>query len=361
MLYTLSQAREALKRYVDQGSCNNTIIDARINEALERLTDNADFECMKATMRIATCNKSFTLPFNVEKLMYVDVNGTPSKIFGLPYQFLSSGPGDLDYRNASSGFRDVMDQGESPVQFDIPYSYVDGSGVTVDTSTTGMRILAFSTAAEDTGKTVKIRGFAGSGNGDEVNAGRDSGEDVVINRWEYGVEGHISGFWNSGFAPSTAYFREITEIIKPETKGYVSLFAVDGSNSVPLSTYFSYLAKLHPLQTIPQFRRYAVTNTGNGTVPSSLLALVRLRHVPLVDASDILPIDSMQALKLMVMALREENAGNLQGAVNLEERAVKVMQNREKARTVSDGTPVIINSEYRTSVGRHLNRGGLIL
>jgi len=105
----------------------------------------------------------------------------------------------------------------------------------------------------------------------------------------------------------------------------------------------------------------AATDTTAISYPTvEALALVKLRFVPLVDSTDEVPIDSIQAIKLMVMAIREENSGNLQNAVNFETQAKRVLTDREKSRTMSDGTPVVFNSEYRTSLGRHLNRGILL-
>ena len=86
-----------------------------------------------------------------------------------------------------------------------------------------------------------------------------------------------------------------------------------------------------------------------------------MRHVPLVDGDDILPIDSLQALKLMVMALKEENAGNVAGAEMFEGKALAVMLNRERSRTQSDGVPVIYNTDYRLSLGRKLNKGRMLV
>ena len=361
MLYTLSQARQQLKRFVDNGSCKEPVIDARINEALERLTDITDFECMRATMRITTCNNIFSLPYNVEKLLFADVNGTPAKIFGRAYQYLSSGVGDLDERSWGSGFRDIMDQGEYPVQYDVPACYIDSAGETIDARDSGLRLMAFSSAQEDEGKTLRIRGYHGSGSGEQVEASPNTqGEAVMIQQWDGGVEGEVYGYWNFGLKHSSNPYSKVTEVIKPETQGYVSLFAVAGSNSDPEKTHFTFLAKYHPRQTIPQFRRYAVTNCKDRGY-SSVLALVKLRNVPLVDGDDILPVDSMQALKLMVMAISEENKGNLQGALNFEAQATAVMMKRESSRVQSDGLPVIFNADYRTSAGRHMNRHGLIL
>lgn len=375
MLYTLDQARTAVKRFVDNGSCNNTVIDARVNEALERLTDNVDLECMRAVIRILVCDRSFTLPYNVEKLLFADVNGTPAKLFGQPYQFLSSGPGDLDFRTSGSWFKDILDQGDFPMMFDIPKCYtwpVDGVDTTFDVSTTGLKLFAVSTSSADTSLSLRVRGHIP--NGEMVGASTGSqGEAIPINYWQGGVEGSLAGLWGIDLHTSASRFSDILEIIKPETTGYITLYAVDVSNSrLAPKAFFAFLGKYHPRQTIPQFRRYAITNntvacaydssyTADNCYGNAILALVKMRCVPLVDADDILPIDSLQALKLMVMAIREENAGNLQGSANLEGQAVSVMLKREKSRLQSDGVPAILNVDYRCSLGRHLNRRGLIM
>lgn len=358
MIYTLAQAREAVKRFVDAGSCHVATIDARVNEALERLTDNVDFECMQATIRIATCKLSFSLPYNVEKLLFVDVNGTPAKIFGRAYQFMSSGTGDLDVRCGGSGFRDILDQGEFPLQFDIPKLIKHEDGTVVNVHREGMRLVALSTHAEDVGQVLKVRGFHGTG--ESIRTAGAAGEDIAIQRWVGGVEGQLQGHFGSDIKLSAHRFSEVTEVLKPPTKGYITLYATRASNTAPELTVFSFLAKYHPDQRIPQFRRYAITNT-SGNAPSSVLALVKMRHIPLVEADDILPIDSLQALKLMVMAIREENLGNLQGAINFEGQAVGVMLKRERAHTQSDGMPTMLNVDYRCSLGRRMNRRGVIL
>ncbi len=380
MLYTLDQARAAVRRFVDSGSCTLATIDARINEALERLTDNADFECMRAVVRISVCDLSFTLPYNVEKILMVTLDGTPAHIFNQPYQFLSSGPGDLDMRGVggsgcgcSSGctsgscipWNDLLDQGEFPTMFDVPKCYtwpVAGVDTEVDVSETGMQLMAFSSAAEDAGKKLRVRGYNGIKEMVGASVGAQ-GEEITIHAWDNGLEGSLSGWWGVNLNPSVNRFTDVTGIVKPETAGYVSLFAVAGSNSIaaPLA-YFSFLGKYHPRQTVPAFRRYALTSKDTtSTCATNVLALVRLRPVPLVDGTDILYIDSMQALKLMVMAITEENKGNLQGALNFESQAVAVMQKRERARLQAAGAPVILNVDYRLSTGRYLNRGGLIL
>ena len=69
------------------------------------------------------------------------------------------------------------------------------------------------------------------------------------------------------------------------------MYAVDTVHNM-----FFFLGKYHPAQKIPQFRRYGITNKAVGR-KANMLLLVKLRHIPLVHEDDILPLDSIQALK----------------------------------------------------------------
>lgn len=345
MLYTLADARTEVGPFVDGGSCNTTVIDARINQALERLLDR-DYDSLKKIIRLRVCNHCIALPYNVETVMWVDINGTPSRVFGMPYQFLSSGPGDLDYRSRSSSFQDLVDKGDHwPVMFDIPESYeVDGETYTPS----GMRLLAVSQEQEDAGKTILVRGFADTGV--EVRTDGTAGEELTIHRYGAGVDGLLVGFWDKQLVPSTAAYTDVTRVVKPRTRGYVTLYAVDTINN-----YMYFLAKYHPDETVPSYRRYQITNACCSNY-TNILALVKLRYVPLVSAEDVLPIDSLQALKFMIMALREENAANLAGSEALEDKARRILEARQASRNMTNGTPVILNQDYRTSLGRALNK-----
>ncbi len=358
MLYTLSQAREKLKRFVDGGSCNNTVIDEMINDALERLMESESWDCLEVMTRIATCNACFPLPYNAARVTACTIDGAPSKVFSRMYQFLHSGPGDLDYRGSASAFQDLVDMGDHwPTMFDIPHTYsntVDGEGETEVEVPDGLKLVAFCQDVADVGSALTVYGYK---TGSEiVRNGAVEGEAINVIQWPGGVEGAINTglvgqLWVDVAPLSTNAFTDITRIIKAETRGYVSLYAVD-----PDTNRMFFLAKYHPRQTIPQFRRYRITNKVSDVSTTSVLALLKLRYVPLVADDDILPIDSLQALKLMVMAISEENKANLQVAVGMASMASAVLAKKEESRTTSKGTPVILDSDYRTSLGAKLSR-----
>jgi len=345
MIYTLQDARDLCKRFVDNGTCKNAAIDARVNEALERLMEAQPWECLRRPMRVTTCNRILPLPFNVEKIVSACVDGCPARTFNQAYQFLSSGPGDLDYKIVSSGIKDLMDQGDHwPIMFDIPKKLeVDNTEVFPE----GLNLCAFAAQDDDRKSPLVVKGFTSSG--------AEVTESLPIQPWQGGVEGELYGTWGNGITISTNLFQDITEVVKAETTGYVSLYAV-----YPTSNFMFYLAKYHPRQTRPQFRRYVITNSTKD-YRTCMLLQVHIKYQPLVDAGDVLPVDSLQALKLMVMSITEENKMNLPQAQILAQQAVALMSKREEARTLSQGAPTIVNTDYRTSLGRFMNHGGRIL
>lgn len=347
MLHTLAEARTVVGRFVGSGTCNASTINDAINEALERLLDLQPWECLKKNIRITTCKNCIALPYEVEAVLAVDIDSVPGRAFGQMYQFLSSGPGDLSTHSHLSGTRDLMDLGDQwPVMYDVPDRYPIDTNSDNDVFPEGMPIAAFSTDGADTVHSLTVVG--------KNFKNEDITEDLPIQKWHGGVEGELRGRWNRILKLSTNNFKEITRVIKPATKGYVCAYAVDSSRD-----FMFLLAKYHPKQTIPGFRRYRITNKSYGEF-SSILAMVRLRHVPLVSDNDILPIDSIQPLKLMVMAITAENAKDAQNAAIYMGAAQAAMTKREEAKTTTMGTPVILNMDYRTSIGRKINGRGCI-
>jgi len=232
MLITLAEARALVARFVENGTCNATTIDARINEALCRITDMRDWECLRKLMRVSVRGNAIGLPQSVEKILWADVDGTPSRVFGQAYQFLSSGPGDLDYRVSTSTFNDLVDAGDGwPVLYDMPRA---------------LPIIALSEAGGDVGKILQVRCVQ-----DDV----ETVVEVPISQWKQGIEGQLHGTL-SGLTADSPSVDSIARVIKPITSKPVSLYAVD-----PDTNEFFYLAKYAPQETLPHFRRYTLTNT----------------------------------------------------------------------------------------------------
>ncbi len=448
MLYTLTQAREKVKAFVDGGSCSTTKINGAINEALERLMAHEAWDTLTVSTRIGVCNAAFPLPYNAEGILACCIDGTPAKVFGRHYQFLHSGPGDLDYRGSASCYRDLVDMGDYPVMYDLPHIYEHNPGESTSTTvasapgagdisvasrtltltltaslgisvgdtvtiqktdastfvatvsnsssaptytftwattetdapsahtelstsstvtrrytasasttvdaTAGLKIAAFCTEAADVDKELKIYGFKDGAL--TVRTGTTEGETISIKRWSGGevgtlAVGVVDDEWVDNVDLTATAFTDISRVVKAETDGPVYLYAIDESTN-----RMFFLACYTADQTIPQFRRYRVTNKTANTSVAHVYALLKLRYVPLSSDTDILPIESLQALKLMVMAISEENKMQLPMAQALEEKAVAVLAKKEESKQMTTGTPVILDSDYRTSLGARMNR-----
>lgn len=343
-LYTLADARAALKAYVDNGSCDQTRIDDRLDEAMRRLFNKPDVPHALHRLRVKLQNCCFPLPYFADAIVGFTVDGTPARVFGQAYEFLTSGPGDTLYPPAYGVMNNLIDLGEFPTQFDIPVEDDATTGRVEDT----YKLIAFSTSQADHGKTITVRGFdkrLGEVAWESSTAGQ--GEEISINHWSGGVEGSVRGDLTEHHI-STNYFRQVTRVFKPETAGYVSLYAFNPSNK-----YMFFLAKMHPNEKVPHYRRYRVTNCDN--CAHCILALVRLRYIRPTAEEDILPIQNLDAIKFMLMALKEEDARAIPQADALEAKAVAMLKEQQSHHKVAAGGPVMIDVERRLGMSR-MNR-----
>jgi hypothetical protein len=336
-LLTLSTARTELGRYVENGTCDADTINSRINEAIQRLIlkpEMMDSPRLLHTVRISVCNREFALPRGVEKIIGVNINGVPTNVFNRMYQFMSSGPGDIDYRTWASMYTDLMDLGEAPFQFSIPPN--EGAGY---------RLVAYSTSMNDMNVPLKLRGFGVQG--------KDVSESLLLNVFANGTEGTIEGSWDSQIISASA-FRDLTAVSKPITSGYVTLYAVDtATNEMWI------VGQYHPSDTLPMFRRYRITNkncdTSSDRACTNLLALVLCGYTKLTEDDDIVPIDNLPALKNMIIAIEAENSGDLNKATVYESNAVRLLSEAKANHQITNSNMTIIDHD-RYLMGSAINR-----
>lgn len=319
MLLILKDAIDDLGRYVDNGSCERTKIVARINEATRRLLERPNTPVnVVRWMRYCTKNNTITLPREAEKILYSDLNGIPKPIFDVPYEFLTDGPGAMDPWDCRQY---LMDMGDGfPTFFDIPSLVTPDEGVDEcdDFTHDPMKIIAVSTSASDRNREIRLLGKDDM-SADILTTGVP-GEVLRIGVWENGVEGTL----NTNDLPprTTQEFMDITGVIKPVTVGYVSLYTYDEDTH---RMYF--LAKYHPDETRPGYRRYKVLNP-NFEEGTCIKVLVRLRYVPAKHDNDVLIIQNLGALKLMLMAISRENEREFEEAQAYEAKAYTIIRDQ---------------------------------
>lgn len=304
MFFTVADARPEIAPWVRGGACADSAeVLARLNECQRRLVVKKEVAGVIKWMRFTTTNNTITLPRGCQRIVGNPViDGSPRRLFNRAYEFVEGGPGELCPKGSASG-KDLLDLGDGwPTFFDIP-------------SDACRRLVAFSTEKSDAELSLQVAGR------DQYNAeflvGGTALPSFQINRWHEGTEGSIRQPENLKL--STQEFKSITAVYKPVTKGQVSLYTYE-----PDTHRMYFLAKYHPRETQPSFHRYRITGC-DFTDGNNVMLRVKLGHVPLVDDTDVLLVQNLDALKLMAQAINLENAEAQDKAVGVEAQAVRLL------------------------------------
>lgn len=355
-LITLADARTFLKPYVGGGTCSTSRIDADIAEIEERLLPEADPSTSLRRVRVLVRNRQFSLPINVLRIIAVNVDGYAAALGSQAVEFSSAYAGDIDMIGQTS--RNVIDAGEHPTQYDIPVQRVS------DTAwSSGLKLVAFSTSADDAVLNLTIRGYGA--NGDEIRTVQDGvlapGETLRVNRWHLGVEGQILNMASQ--AMTTNLYTSVGRVYKPASSAAVSLYAYDSATG---AMYF--LSKMEPDVTVPSYRRYRLTGMDEPVVNAdkeietdcaSVLMLVKIGWVRATRPTDILTIQNLSALKFGAMALVAENAGSYDASLAAWAQAIRIIKNQQADRDGNVSIPSIIDVDVNLSL-RPLNHGYLV-
>jgi hypothetical protein len=149
-------------------------------------------------------------------------------------------------------------------------------------------------------------------------------------------------------------------VLKEKTEGQVRLFAYD-----PVNDVLEDLAVYDPGEISPTYTRYSLhVNTMNtagqmsssccttgtsagaccGTV-HSVIALIKVRFIPVEFDSDLVMIDNVDALKDQVQAIKLREAGDLQASVQFELSAIREL-NRELEDHYPEDTFSAVNNVF---------------
>ena len=294
---TFLDAKKTIAKFVGGGKCyDNENVALRVNEVHERLMDIADWSYTTKQIRFYVNNNSIAMPYNVERVINVDIDGVPSMVHNRAYEFLEGGVGDINTNGRYAG-KDLVDLGEGwPTFYEMP-DYLP--------------LLVYSTSSGEGSITVK-------GHDD---TGLEVSEEIPIQQFSGAVDGHIVGTPIT----STKSFRDITYVKKPTTTGYVTLMSYDSETP---EIYF--LSKYAPNEQYPGYKRYRVAgacidNSGNDTAYNNILCQCKMKHVNMIDDDEVLIIQNLAAIKQMAIAIREEEANRFDNAARYEAKAIQLL------------------------------------
>ena len=323
MKYTFADAKRKLRQFAGSSGARN--VGDAINTAVEALSSSKNWIDMTRTVRITTVNEYFALPQEYRKIDRAAVNGTPVSMRSMDYEFLHSGPGDLDY----------PPDGYSA----IPQTGIQDLGVfpTMYSPDRVEYICAFSTTAP-VGK-IRIRGR--SEEGDYIT------EALAVNAWA--GQDSIVDQDSSTVVKTVAAFGDIAELVLPaDASQYLSIYGIS-------EDAFFFLSRMHPDHRAAEFRRYRLPSfSGEEDESHHILAEVRLQFVPMIDDDDIVPFDTLLPIQYMLQSINFAAANEPEAAAKYQSMAFTHLTRKEDVKHTSQGL-VVVNSYYDNSLGEASN------
>ena len=316
--YTFGQAKQMLARapYL-HGTAD---VGELINNAVSALAGLNGWEFLRRLVRLFSATPVFSLPQGVAGLTRACVNGRPASLHGTDYQFLHSGPGDLD-GFLRRGFRllpgnELADLGFSPIIVPLAAPVA----------------LAAVSAHHDERPQAPVTVSGMSPSGERVTRKIEVGAGVP------GTAPDYSAFYSFDDAP----FMSIGSVVlDSHADDYISLWGMEQSGRTFL------LGHYHPSVQVPKFRQYKI---GTGRGPYDILAEVRIDPLPLVNDEDVLPIPSIEPIRLMMLYEHQVAMNELQSAQQYMQQAIQWLQQMQ----VADNTvqaPVVQNVIFEGSGG----------
>jgi hypothetical protein len=210
------------------------------------------------------------------------------------------------------------------------------SSVYQDIQGDGRYLRAYNRFNLDNGKTMLV--FGTDNNGQPL-----THFDVTSNAWYPGIQ----LVFGAPYVQSTIFVRSIDYVLLPDIQGPINFYAYYAAGDV-----LEDLAQYDPGDTRPSFERtriqlpgYAGTG-GVGVSPggcqsqtccrSGVNALVKLRFFPVRYDTDLIPIDNLDALKIMIQAQRFGEAGDIENKRLFQADAINELNNQLRDESPDD-------------------------
>lgn len=325
---TLSQIRPELARIAGTSGfrVDDPRVIARLNKATEELMNEGDWPGVVDRYLFTTTNGEIVLPCFLDRIMGVAVNEIPYAIRSPWYEFVEFGPGP---QAGCNWINAVIDRDETPIQVSFPAG-TSGPWSLYTNCEVNEDIGGIRPVLEVQGRLAnhrRVRSFYGTSYID--------GEELDLN----GVTPPYTFY-------GTAQFAEVTAVVKPETNGYVELWATNGmpADDVRLAVY-------SPNETTPSYHAYFLPtlsdichcNCQQGLNPRVLTVLVRgrRRFIPVENPNDILIISNLPALESMAMAIQKREVSDIEGYVQYKLAATDIMRKEALSYRGKVKTPAI--------------------
>jgi hypothetical protein len=294
------------------------------NASIRRLMRRGDWEGTVPRIHVCVKNGCLVFPRYVDHVRKVNVCTRHLPVHNPWYDFISQRDWGCGlWRSWTGAEAAITVTGQASGYSDV---YGDGRN-----------IRAYPRTQEDVGKFVRIFGVDNNNQPLRTNNGDGTWSDgVAITLADpYGVASAVG---------VPVLVRRIDRVVKDVTLGQVLLYAWDTVNLV-----LEDLARYDPGETSPSYTRYKFNTgscfTGCCATGQSIVALVKIKFIPVKFDTDLVMIDNLDALAEMFQSLKLRKEGDLDEALKFEASAVREL-NRQLENASPDDTFSAVNNVF---------------
>jgi hypothetical protein len=283
------------------------------NAAIRQLINRGDWWATVQPVRFCVQGNSFALPRWVGTVLAVNRCGHPTPIANRWFDFE---PFDDWSRAAMSCCRrgnkwpatfTAVSDGTTPFINQIPAG-----------STNYVRF--YVTQPSDYGKTVTVYGLD------------ENGQKIFSTFPDGTVQEGIVLTLAQPYTQSTILFSKVFRLVKDITAGIVRGYIFD-----PTTLLMNLLGEYQPTEITPEYIHMRLSGPPQPCCGiMQISALVKLQFIPVVNDNDIVLIDNEDAIRDMIMSLREKESGNLANALALEASAFRELNYQLRNRVPED-------------------------
>lgn len=340
----LKQPSSPINRISGLCSASDSRFPSYVDEAVRKLMKRGDWASTVVPIQVCIRRGCVTWPRYVGSIRKMNLCGVPVPVTNIWSNYLDRDvyprwydfPGLIGWNQLASSYgfyggRDGLRYSWSGVNKTGHYSTYSDPLVT-------SFIRAYPQYPQDVGKTLTI--FGKDENGQPLQHKVTASDGTVT--YEPGTIITIGSSGASQKWGSTDVMVQppIERVIKDVTQGQVYLYAYDPNQ--PVGSDLFDLAVYAPTETNPCYERTSIpgrTST-DGSTTDSVMALVKLKHIPVVHDTDLVTIPDVDALKVMIQSALFDEADDADKADRYEAKAIRELNLMLRDTYPEDQTPI---------------------
>jgi hypothetical protein len=310
-LITLGDAKTDLSiRTVAGVAASSTEFPMRINGAVRQLMRRGNWWGTVQSLRACVYDGCVVWPRQVATVLAVRSCGQAVNLFNHWYEFIAWDESHRHlYQCHKRGDSIGINDGTVPVYRNIP---TDGGTYLV---------AAYLDNMADVGKKITVYGLDGN-----VQVIRTTWPDQTVREGVVLSLGSIGGIYSPVVTTPTPVMR-VARVMKDVTAGNVRLYAQDTSGNL------TDLALYTPTETNPVYVRTRLPNPIACTCATGQIeALVKMAFIPVVNDSDLILIDNLDALRDMLQSITYKESGDIKSATAYEMSAIHELNSQMRDR-----------------------------